>query len=164
MLEWLTYLYDAFNPQSHVQGSIADLDLSSIPRSREVTHVMKLCVQDALYDLRPSRWDFLTNVLRLTNLLFTFDKSSALSCIHKTYFTRHARMSHRFIYPDGEYVVADIVKFFDGTHYDCISAGSKFLKCVTEFMIISCTELVAVMSSGLCSGWICLCSAIVWKS
>ena len=132
VLDWLTHLYEAFKPQSHVQGSIADLDLSMIPGGHESIGVMKHWVRDALYTLR-ARYNlsaFLTTVLKLTSLIFAFDESSALKCIKQAHFNApHARVQE-FVYPDGRYVLEDIVNLFDGTQYTCISAGLMFLRYV----------------------------------
>lgn len=128
VLDWLTHLYEAFNPQFHVQGSIADFDLSLIPNAREGMGVMKHWVQDALYTLRPGRSDFVTTVLKLTSLLFAFDRSSALKCINQAYFNAHHARVREFIYSaDGRYVVEDIVNLFDGIQQTCISSGLVFL-------------------------------------
>ena len=130
VLGWLTRLYEAFKPQSHVQGSIADLDLSMIPGARESIGVMRHWVRDALYTLR-AKYDppaFLTTVLKLTSLIFAFDGSSALKCIKQADFNAsHARVQE-FVYPDGRYVLEDIVNLFDGTQHTCISAGLMFLR------------------------------------
>lgn len=132
VLDWLTHLYETFNPQSHVQGSIADLDLSMIPGAHESIGVMKHWVRDALYNLR-ANYDpsaFLTTVLKLTSLIFAFDQSSALKCIKQAYFNSHHARVQEFMYLDGRYVLEDIVNLFDGAQQTCISAGLLFLKCV----------------------------------
>ena len=131
VLDWLTHLYEAFKPQSHVQGSIANLDLSMIPGAHESIGVMKHWVRDALYTLRASDDPsvFLTNVLKLTSLIFAFDESSALNCIKQAHFNAPRARVREFVYPDGRYVLEDIVNLFDGTQYTCISAGLIFLRC-----------------------------------
>lgn len=132
-LHWLTHLYEAFNPHFHVQGSIADFDLSPIPGAHVAIGVMKHLVRDALYSLQPGQWDkYLTTILKLTSLLFTFDKSVALECIRQAYFVVHRTRIPLFKYPDpdGCYAVEDIVHLFDGTKQTCISSGMKFLRSV----------------------------------
>ena len=129
VLDWLTLLYEAFNPQFHVQGSIADFDISSIPGAREGMGAMKHWVREALYTLLPGRLDFLTTILKLTSLLFSFDRSSALKCINQTNFNASYTGTLRLIYPDpdGRCVIEDIVSLFDGNQQTCISSGMKFL-------------------------------------
>lgn len=104
-----------------------------IPGAHENIGVMKHWVRDALYALRVDydRSAFLTNVLKLTSLLFAFDESSALQCIKQAHFNAsHARVA-AFVYPDsGRYVLEDIVSLFDGTQQTCISAGLLFLRYV----------------------------------
>ncbi|KAI9566710.1 hypothetical protein HD554DRAFT_2040083 [Boletus coccyginus] len=129
VLHWLTHLYESFKPQSHVQGSIANLDLSMIPGARESIGVMKHWVRDALYTLcadndRPA---FLTTVLKLTSLIFAFDESGALKCVNQAHFNAHHARVKEFVYSDGCYVFEDIASLFDGTRQTCISAGLKVL-------------------------------------
>ncbi|KAF8139771.1 hypothetical protein EV363DRAFT_1497668, partial [Boletus edulis] len=134
VLYWLTHLYEAFNTQSHVQGSTADLDLSMIPGAHDSIGVMKHWVRDALYALHENRARsaFLTNVLKLTSLIFAFDAASALTCIGQAQFNAHHARVQVFTYPDGRYVLEDIVRLFDGTQQTCISAGLLFLRHVIK--------------------------------
>ncbi|KAF9229832.1 hypothetical protein BS17DRAFT_744362 [Gyrodon lividus] len=130
VLDWLSHLYEAFNPQFHVQGSTADLDLSMIPGGHESIRVMNHWVRDALYGLDPNydRPGFLTAVLKLTSLIFAFDRSDALKCINQAPFnTRHMK-PHHFLYLDGRYLVEDIVNLFDGVAQTSISSGILFLR------------------------------------
>jgi len=101
-----------------------------IPGARESIGVMKHWVRDALYTLRADndRPAFLTTVLKLTSLIFAFDESSALKCIKQAHFNAHHARVKEFVYPDGCYVLEDIVSLFDGTKQTCISAGLKFLR------------------------------------
>ena len=140
MENWLTRLYEAFKPHSHVQGSIADLDLSMIPGAYEGIGVMKHWVRTTLYTLRAS-YDlsaFLTTVLKLTSLIFAFDESSALKYVKQAHFNApHARVQE-FVYPDGRYALEDLVNLFDGTQRTCISAGLTFLRYACYWEQIMC--------------------------
>ncbi|KAF9242380.1 hypothetical protein BU15DRAFT_43965 [Melanogaster broomeanus] len=130
VLDWLSHLYEAFNPQFHVQGSAADLDLSMMPGGHESIRVMKHWVREALYNLNPNqdRPGFLTAVLKLTSLVIAFDRSGALKCINQAPFnTRYVKPPH-FLYTDGRYLVEDIVNLFDGVAQTCISSGILFLR------------------------------------
>lgn len=156
ILDWLTHLYEAFNPQFHVQGSIANFDLPSILGAREGMRVMKHWVWEALYNLRPGRLDFLTTVLKLTSLLFAFDHSSALKCINQARFNAPCARIPQFIYPEphGYYVVEDIVSLFDGNQRTCISSGLKFLMCVQYWNLCpsGALSLPQTPSESLASG------------
>jgi len=93
---------------------------------------MRHWVRDALYTLRADndRSALLTTLLKLTSLIFTFDKSSALKCIKQARFNaRHARVQE-FMHVDGRYVLDDIVNLLDGTQQNCISAGLLALRYV----------------------------------
>ena len=144
MLDWLTRLYEAFNPHFHVQGSIADFDPSLIPGAHEGMDIVKRWVQDAIYDLHPGDLGFLTTILKLSRLLFTVDRAGALDCINQVLSTHPIIPWLTYPDPDGRYVVEDIVNLFDGNQQTCISSGSKFLMYVSfESMFICCTKLLA---------------------
>ncbi|KAI9566690.1 hypothetical protein HD554DRAFT_2315329 [Boletus coccyginus] len=133
VLRWLTHLYEAFKPQSHVQGSTANLDLSMIPDACESIGVMKHWVRDALYTLRAGNdRTFLTTILKLTSLIFAFDESNALRCIKQAHFNAHHARVKEIVYSDGCNVLEDIVSLFDGTRQTCISAGLKVLSHVLK--------------------------------
>ncbi|KAF8554534.1 hypothetical protein OG21DRAFT_1462307 [Imleria badia] len=137
VLDRLTHLYEAFNPQSHMQGSTADLNLYMIPGAPESMGVMKYWVRDALYNLRADhdRSAFLTTVLKLTSLIFAFDESSALKCITQAHFNAHHARVQEFTYSDGRYMLEDIVRLFDGTQQTCISSGLLFLRHTLKYRL-----------------------------
>ncbi|KIJ60080.1 hypothetical protein HYDPIDRAFT_117540 [Hydnomerulius pinastri MD-312] len=130
VLDWLTHLYEALNPQFHVQGTIADLDLSLIPGSCDSMRVMKHWVRDALYNFNAyhDRTGFLTAVLKLASLVFAFDRSDALKCINQAPFNVLHFRPQIFIYTDGRYIVEDIVNLFNGEAQTSISSGILFLR------------------------------------
>ncbi|KAG8220598.1 hypothetical protein J3R82DRAFT_2824 [Butyriboletus roseoflavus] len=134
VVDWLVHLYEAFYPEFHIQGSIATLDPSMIPGFNEGRGVMKHWVWEALHILSANHdpQGFLTTVLKLTSLLFVFDKSSALKCINQAPFVAHHIWPREFEYSDGSYVVEDILNFFDGAMQTSISAGLRFLRHVLE--------------------------------
>ncbi|KIJ59804.1 hypothetical protein HYDPIDRAFT_118051 [Hydnomerulius pinastri MD-312] len=127
VLEWLSHLYEALNPQFYVQGTTADLDLSLIPGARDSIRVMKNWVRDALYHFN-DRTGFLTPVLKLTSLVFAFDGSNALKCINQAPLHVPRFRPGIFIYPNGRYIVEDIVNFFRGAAQTSISSGILFLR------------------------------------
>ncbi|KAF8837940.1 hypothetical protein BDN67DRAFT_908328 [Paxillus ammoniavirescens] len=137
VLGWLSHLYEALKPQFHVQGSTADLDFSMIPGGHESIRVMKHWVRDALYNLDPNhdRPGFLTAVLKLTSLVFAFDRSDALKCINQAPFNTHHMKPHNFLYADGRYLVEDIVNLFDGVAQTSISSGILFLRHVLKISL-----------------------------
>ena len=134
VVDWLTHLYEAFNPEFHIQGSTADLDLSMIPAVKEGRGVMKSWVWETLHFLgvRIDPKGFFTIVLKLTSLLFVFDKSSALKCINQARFVTNVIKPREFVYPDGGDCVEDLVNLFDGEMQTSISAGLKFLRCADQ--------------------------------
>lgn len=135
MLERLTRLYEAFNPQFHAQGSITRFDLSSIPGAREGMGIVKHWTQEALYTLHPRRLDFLTIVLMSAWILYTFSRSGASEHINQARLNaRYARIPQlTYPDPDGRCVVGDVVNLFDSNQRTCISVGLKFLMYVCHW-------------------------------
>ncbi|KIJ60100.1 hypothetical protein HYDPIDRAFT_32524 [Hydnomerulius pinastri MD-312] len=130
VLDWLNHLYEALNPQFHVQGTIADLDLSLIPGACDSVRVMKHWVRDALYNFNAyhDETGFLTTVLKLTSLVFTFDGSDALKYINQAPFNVPRFRPQIFIYSDGRYIVEDVVNLFNGEAQTSISSGILFIR------------------------------------
>ncbi|KIJ60090.1 hypothetical protein HYDPIDRAFT_99369 [Hydnomerulius pinastri MD-312] len=130
VLDWLSHLYEALNPQFHVQGTTADLDLSLIPGARDSIRVMKHWVRDALYNFNAyhDETGFLTTVLKLTSLVFTFDRSDAVKCINQAPFNVPHFRPRIFIYTDGRYIVEDIANLFNGVAQNSISSGILFIR------------------------------------
>ena len=119
-----------------------------IPGARET---IKHWVRDALYTLTANyhRSSFLTNVLKLTSLIFAFDESSALRCIQQARFNTDRARVAQFVYsdPNGSscYMLEDIVRLFDGTQQTCISSGLMFLgyawyRNAGPFIALSCLQ------------------------
>ncbi|KAF8139769.1 hypothetical protein EV363DRAFT_1310578 [Boletus edulis] len=132
VVDWLVHLYEALNPEFHIEGSTADLDPSMIPAANEGMAVMKHWVWEALHLLSVHHKGFFTTVLKLTSLLFVFDKSSALRCINRAHFVTHDIRPREFVYSDGCDGLEDLLNFFDGTMQTSISAGMKFLRHVLK--------------------------------
>ncbi|KAF8439470.1 hypothetical protein L210DRAFT_3480852 [Boletus edulis BED1] len=132
VVDWLVHLYEALNPEFHIEGSTADLDPSMISAANEGIAVMKHWVWEALHLLSAHHKGFFTTVLKLTSLLFVFDKSSALNCINRAQFVAHDIRPREFVYSDGYDGVEDLLNFFDGTKQTSISAGMKFLRHVLK--------------------------------
>ena len=134
IVSWLVHLYEAFNPEFHIQGSTADLDLSMIPAAKEGMGIMKHWVWEALRILSAQHHPkgFFTTVFKLMSLLFAFDKSSALKCINQAPFITSDIKSLEFVYADGGDGVEDLLNFFDGAMQSSISAGLKLLRCAGQ--------------------------------
>lgn len=105
-----------------------------IPAVKEGRGVMKSWVWETLHFLgvRIDPKGFFTIVLKLTSLLFVFDKSSALKCINQARFVTNVIKPREFVYPDGGDCVEDLVNLFDGEMQTSISAGLKFLRCADQ--------------------------------
>jgi hypothetical protein len=105
-----------------------------IPAAKEGSGVMKHWVWEALHILSVHHdpKGFFTTVLKLTSLLFVFDKPSALKCINRAPFVTNVIKPREFVYPDGDYVVEDLLNLFDGVTQTSISAGLKVLRCADQ--------------------------------
>ncbi|KAI5991381.1 hypothetical protein EDC04DRAFT_2587409 [Pisolithus marmoratus] len=117
--DWISHLYEAFFPPFRAQGSLADLDLSSIQGASDGIRVTKNWVRGAIYSLGPRSPDFLTNILRLIKLGSTFGESDALqnaNCV------QCYRPEILFRNPD-RYIVEDMIVSIQSSTETSISAG-----------------------------------------
>ncbi|KAI6128740.1 hypothetical protein EDD16DRAFT_1739281 [Pisolithus croceorrhizus] len=76
--DWIARLYETFFPPFRAQGSIADLNWSSVQGASDGIRVTRNWVCGAIYSLDPRKSaDFLTDVLRLIKLSSIFGVSDA---------------------------------------------------------------------------------------
>ncbi|KAI6137063.1 hypothetical protein F5141DRAFT_66140 [Pisolithus sp. B1] len=122
---WIAHLYEAFFPPFWAQGSLANLNWSSIQRSSDGIRVMRNWIRNAIYSLEPRHSDnFLTDILRLTRLSSAFGESDALrnaNCV------RHPCPGMLFRSP-GRYIVADMIDSVQSSAESSISAGTFGLR------------------------------------
>jgi hypothetical protein len=102
-----------------------------IPAAKEGMGVMKHWVWEALHiiSVHHDPRGFFTKVLKLTSLLFVFDKPSALKCINRAHFITKDIKPWQFVYSDGGDGFEDLLNLVDGAMQTSISAGLKFLRC-----------------------------------
>ncbi|KIN94541.1 hypothetical protein M404DRAFT_380130 [Pisolithus tinctorius Marx 270] len=116
----IDHLYEAFFPPSHAQGSLADLDLSSIQNSYDGMRVMRNWVRSAIYSLHPRKSaDFLSDILRLIKLSSVFGESDALRSANCVRLYRPVEL---FRHP-GHYIVEDMIYSIQSFKDTSISAG-----------------------------------------
>ncbi|KAI5997875.1 hypothetical protein F5J12DRAFT_331427 [Pisolithus orientalis] len=116
----IDHLYEAFFPPSHAQGSLADLDLSSVENSYDGMRVMRNWVRGAIYSLHPRKsTDFLTDILRLIKLSSVFGESDALRSANCVRLYRPVEL---FRHP-GHYIVEDMIYSIQSFKETSISAG-----------------------------------------
>ncbi|KIK18633.1 hypothetical protein PISMIDRAFT_109068 [Pisolithus microcarpus 441] len=122
---WIAHLYEAFFPPFWAQGSLANLNWSSIQRSQDGIRVMRNWIRDAIYSLEPRHSDdFLTDILRLIRLSSAFGESDALrnaNCV------RQPCPGVLFRSP-GRYIVADMIDSVQSSAESSISAGTLGLR------------------------------------
>ncbi|KAG6332615.1 hypothetical protein ID866_6474 [Astraeus odoratus] len=126
--EWVEYLYEAFFPPFHAQGTIADLDWSSIPEASDGIRVMKNWVRGAIYSLDSRHMrQFFTEILRLTRLSFTFDEHDAMKYVTQANGIRYFRRKELFRNGD-RYILDDHIISVEATQWSSISAGVLCLR------------------------------------
>ncbi|KAI6133857.1 hypothetical protein EV401DRAFT_2204741 [Pisolithus croceorrhizus] len=117
---WIAHLYEAFFPPFRAQGSLANLDWSSIEGSYDGIRVTRNWVCGAIYSLDPrTSTDFLTDILRLIKLGSVFGVGDALqhaNCVQ--------RYRPRVLLRHGDrYVVKDMIDSVQSSAERSISAG-----------------------------------------
>ncbi|KAL4069230.1 hypothetical protein J3A83DRAFT_4413033 [Scleroderma citrinum] len=127
---WLLSLYRAVYPPIYSQGSIVDLNLSSIRNAPECIETVQAWIYDIVNWLEPGDkpQDYLMDILRLARLGSAF--SGQLSLIGSV-----SREGYRVSYgePDcsrgpDDNVARDIVISFDGSNRNAISCGVSALR------------------------------------
>ncbi|KAI6165390.1 hypothetical protein EDD17DRAFT_225914 [Pisolithus thermaeus] len=118
--DWIAHLYEAFFPPFRAQGSLADLNWSSIQGAHDGIRVMRNWVRSAIYSLEPRySSNFLTDILSLIKLSSTFGESDALqnaNCVLRY------RPRSLFRHP-GRYIVEDMIESIQSSIETSISAG-----------------------------------------
>jgi hypothetical protein len=127
MRDWLEHLHEALTPPLFIQGSFADLDLTLIPHGLAGLRVVKNWIRESFYRLNPKSPHFLTTLMRITSLSFTFDLHDApvyitqAKCLTSNIPTKLLRK------PDNRNLVADMLNSYRGAIPSSISSGILFL-------------------------------------
>ncbi|KAG1841503.1 hypothetical protein F4604DRAFT_1961164 [Suillus subluteus] len=133
MRDWLEHLYEALTPPLFIQGSFADLDLTLIPHGLAGLGVMKNWIRESFYRLNPSTSpQFLTTLMRITSLGFTFDRNDAPAYIAQAKCLTKNRSIKLLRKPDNHYLVIDILNSYRGATPSSISSGILFLQYVLD--------------------------------
>ncbi|KIK41852.1 hypothetical protein CY34DRAFT_84670 [Suillus luteus UH-Slu-Lm8-n1] len=125
MRDWLEHLHEALTPPLFIQGSFADLDLTLLPHGG--LRVVKNWIRESFYRLDPKSPHFLTTLMRITSLSFTFDLHDApvyiaqAKCLTSNVPTKLLRK------PDNRNLVADMLNSYRGATPSSISSGIEFL-------------------------------------
>ncbi|KAI6165391.1 hypothetical protein EDD17DRAFT_226022 [Pisolithus thermaeus] len=118
--DWIARLYETFFPPFRAQGSIADLNWSSVQGASDGIRVTRNWVCGAIYSLDPRKSaDFLTDVLRLIKLSSIFGVSDAFrnaNCMR--WYPPRILFRH-----PGRYIVADMIDSAQSFTQSSISAG-----------------------------------------
>ena len=131
MRDQLVHLYNAVYPPIYIQGSIAELDWSTIEDVPGCVTIVQESIQDTLHYLQSCDdfWKYLMDVIRLTRLGLTFSGRpyvlNSASCANHDFFYRIPSLRPS----KGDcYVVEGIVKVLDGCSDNCMSLGVSALQ------------------------------------
>ncbi|KAF9230374.1 hypothetical protein BU15DRAFT_83712 [Melanogaster broomeanus] len=129
--DWLNYLYEAFFPPICYQGSIADIDWSTIQDPSDSIRIVREWVRDAIYSLDPisEPETFLTSILRLTKLSYAFDDLDPIQYMIRAHSVRCFRAPQLLRSPEGAYIVEDhdMLASIEGLTPTSISSGVLYL-------------------------------------
>ncbi|GBE78672.1 predicted protein [Sparassis crispa] len=157
---WLRQLYESLNPPYYKMGSLHILDVAAIPEFEQGLQIVGVWTRDLLQSLNPFVYNFelsksfMTSLLRLSSLSFSFDPQFAhreiptIRCVT----VRKPRILLRD--PGKYYVVPEIVGFLADTHPASLSMGILFANHILE-------KRVPVDISVLCDFLDHLCGLLV---
>ncbi|KAF9231325.1 hypothetical protein BU15DRAFT_82546 [Melanogaster broomeanus] len=155
---WLNHLYEAVFPPVCYQGSVADIDWSTIQDASDGICVVREWIRDAIYSLDPisDSESFLTSILRLTKLSFAFDELDTIQHITQARSVRCFRAPQLLRGPEGAYIVEDrdMLTSVEGLTPTSISSGVLYLYHIVE-------KKLPVNLSVLCDYAEDVCSSIV---
>ncbi|KAG1864912.1 hypothetical protein F4604DRAFT_1683323 [Suillus subluteus] len=131
MRNWLEHLHEALTPPLFVQGSFADLDLTLIPHGLAGLRVVRSWIRESFYRLNPfTSPQFLTTLMRITSLGFTFDRDGALAYITQAKCLTQNKSVELLRKTDNRYLVMDMLNSYRGGTPNSISSGILFLQYV----------------------------------
>ncbi|KAG2064506.1 hypothetical protein BDR04DRAFT_1162468 [Suillus decipiens] len=155
MRDWLGNLYEALNPPFFIQGSLADLDMSLMPLRLDGIKVVKLWIRQSFYSLHPFWIDshFLTAVMRITSLSFTFDRNDAFSYISRAKCTVSGPLEF-FRKGDHRYMVHDLLSSYQGATRTSISSGILYLLHVLDNRLHANLSVLCDCIEDICSTFV----------
>ncbi|KAG2360020.1 hypothetical protein BDR07DRAFT_1487588 [Suillus spraguei] len=132
----LEHLHEVLAPPSFIQGSLADLDLTLIPHGLAGLRVVKNWICESFYLLNPSNSpQFLTTLMRIASLSFTFDRNDAPAYITQAKCLTQYRYIKLLRKPDNRYLVMDMINSYQGAAPSSISSGILFLLHVLHYRL-----------------------------
>ncbi|KAK0506583.1 hypothetical protein EDD18DRAFT_36674 [Armillaria luteobubalina] len=150
---WLNRLYEALYPPHHMFGSISHLVLSSIPEAPKALNVVRDWVRAVVYGREYHPWTpFLTDVMRMTSLTLTFDRSQAGYLRNAAYF----RIPPPFVYirRDNHLILNDLLNSILGSQTWSLTAGFRFFEHVVK-------ERLPINIGVLCDFLDFLCGSVI---
>lgn len=128
--DWLPRLDEALFPPYYRLGSLQDLSPDLIPELDEGLQVVKSWVKELVYKLDPYEPPnlFLTSLIRVARLAFTFDRKGAHNYLHRAPCVISYRPPPLLRGPDKAYVVHDILLSMQNDHISAFNQGILFLK------------------------------------
>ncbi|KAF9230368.1 hypothetical protein BU15DRAFT_69253, partial [Melanogaster broomeanus] len=150
---WLNHLYEAVFPPVCYQGSVADIDWSTIQNASDGIRIVREWVRDAIYSLDPINdpETFLTLILRLTKLSFAFDELDPIQYITRARSVRFFRHPELLRGPEGAYVVYDMLASIEGVTPTSISSGVLYLHHVVEKKLPMNLSVLCDYAEDVCS-------------
>ncbi|KAF9230331.1 hypothetical protein BU15DRAFT_83761 [Melanogaster broomeanus] len=153
--DWLNHLYEAFFPPVCYQGSIADIDWSTIQDAGEGIRIMKEWVRAAIYSLSvDSEGDqavFLTSILRLTKLSFAFDGMNPLQYITQAAPVKSYRPPQLLRGPEMAYIVEDMLASIQGLTRTSVTSGILYLQHMLQQKLYVNLSVLCDCAEDVCS-------------
>lgn len=139
---WIERLYDVINPAHHAFGSYANIVLHTKQTSKTFDTLKTYWIWPMLQKLDPFKNDqrFLSIFLSLMDLGSFIDNRALVDHVGRTPVVQKHRPS-LFMRENAGYVIAELVKFFQGTEIPSIHAGMMFAQYVVAAFMIQFSSL-----------------------
>ena len=141
---WVCVLYSALHPPLSKFGSIATLDLESIPESTEGIRVLREWIWQAcdglLFSKKP-RFEyiesFIPEFMPASMMAYDFDFERAQGYVPRTRMYRYEKWPQCLTRPGlhikTQFIVRDFVQFLQGGQPHSLILGTLYLRCVSWF-------------------------------
>ncbi|OCH88979.1 hypothetical protein OBBRIDRAFT_757238 [Obba rivulosa] len=134
---WLRRIHEALCPPSPLMGSPQNLVTTAIPEFERGMRIVTEWARELLYSLRPhsSEGGFLSSLVRVATISFTFDKTAAIHNIPRIPCVSELKPPPQFVRgspPACSYIVRDVLAFLHDTMPISLSRGILFMKHVVD--------------------------------
>ncbi|KAI0079050.1 hypothetical protein K474DRAFT_1770489 [Panus rudis PR-1116 ss-1] len=150
----LESLYQCLYPPHPALGSIANLDINSIPEWTDALRAINDSVQDRLYNIHPYKsLVFLSALVPTLKLAFTFNAHQARRYLHRVPFVNCAYPPKEYMRGD-RYIALHLLSTFNGMSEACITMGLWFVQHVCSYKLTLDVNILCDLIEYLCGSFV----------